>query len=791
MQTEQLIRELPKGLIKWYEFHRGSRALFVTGGIEACESLSEALGESGLIVDTIDISSLTESVSTQTEEVSGSGQMGETDTLYDYIVMAGALERSGNPEAVLRALRNMLSPTGRLLLGADNRLGIRYFCGDRDIFTERNFDSIENYVRINVADRERLGGRAYAGSELTEMLENAGFTQHRFYSVLPELERPQVLYAEDYLPEEELEVRIFPQYHFPDTVFLEEERLYTTLIQNGLFHAMANGYLVECSPDETYANVRQVTVSMERGRGNAMFTVIRRDGKVEKRPVYAEGYKKLDCLMENNVYLQQHGVKMVDAVREKNAFVMPYVQGEPVTDYFRRLLCEDRELFLQQLDRFWKLIQHSSEHVPYEEVNWEQFEPEWQKRKPDDPNKDKWRKVAFGSEEEQENLGIILKRGYIDLVSLNCFFTDGDFVFYDQELYVENLPAKVILKRTIDFIYRGNTQLEMILPLNQVLERYRLVEYMELWATFTWHFLNDLRNDTELSGYHNMYRRDVGVIHSNRQRMNYSSDEYERIFRDIFRGTEGRKIFLFGSGNFTKKFLSQFGADYEIAGIVDNNPDKWETELSGIRIYAPDHLRSLPVGSYKVIVCIKNFVPVIRQLKELGVRDYGVFDSNMKYPREIKQAVSQDADMPSVPKKYHVGYIAGVFDLYHIGHLNMFKRAKELCDYLIVGVVNDESVMKNKKTLPYIPFEERIELVRSCRYVDEAVEIPTEYNNTDEAYRRYQFDVQFSGSDYADDPEWLAKQVFLRKQGSDMVFFPYTQSTSSTKIKALIDKKLM
>lgn len=781
MQTEELIRELPKGLIKWYEFHKDSRALFVAGGIEACASLAEALEESGLRVDMTEVSFLEETAEDEKK----------TDDLYDYIVMAGALERSKRPEVLLMRLRNMLSADGRLLLGADNRLGIRYFCGDRDAFTERNFDSIENYARINMADREQLRGRAYSRAELIQMLENAGFTQHRFYSVLPELERPQVLYAEDYLPEEELEVRIFPQYHYPDTVFLEEEKLYTTLIKNGLFHAMANGYLIECPLDNSYANAGHVTISMERGRENAMYTVIRRDDKVEKRPVYAEGIKKLDCLMKNTSDLQQHGIKMIEVKRVQDGLIMPYVHGEPVTDYFRKLLSKDKELFLQELDRFWELIQHSSESVPYEEVNWEQFEPGWQKRKADDPNKDKWRKIAFGSKTEQENLGIILKRGYIDLVSLNCFFIDGDFVFYDQELYVENLPAKVILRRTIALIYRGNTLFEKLLPQKQLQDRYGLSEYLELWNKFTRHFLNELRNDTELSQYHKMYRRDMGVIHSNRQRMNYSEDEYERIFRDIFRGTEGRKIYLFGSGNFTKKFLSQFGSEYEAAGIIDNNQEKWDTELSGIKIYAPDYLKSLPIGSYKVIVCIKNYVPVIKQLKELGVRDYGVFDSNMKYPRKTPIVSNSGSNEAQAPKKYHVGYIAGVFDLYHIGHLNMFKRAKEQCDYLIVGVVNDECVMKNKKTMPYIPFEERIELVRSCRYVDEAVEIPTEYNNTDEAYRRYQFDVQFSGSDYADDPDWLAKKVFLQKQGSDMVFFPYTQSTSSTKLKALIEKNLL
>ena len=121
----------------------------------------------------------------------------------------------------------------------------------------------------------------------------------------------------------------------------------------------------------------------------------------------------------------------------------------------------------------------------------------------------------------------------------------------------------------------------------------------------------------------------------------------------------------------------------------------------------------------------------------------------------------------------------------------MFKRAKEQCDYLIVGVVSDESVMVNKKTMPYMPLDERMELVRSCRYVDEVVALPTYNGDTDEAYRRYQFDVQFSGSDYADDPVWLAKKAYLEKRGANMVFFPYTQSTSSTKLKELIEKRLL
>ena len=235
--------------------------------------------------------------------------------------------------------------------------------------------------------------------------------------------------------------------------------------------------------------------------------------------------------------------------------------------------------------------------------------------------------------------------------------------------------------------------------------------------------------------------------------------------------------------------IESCGEQYKVEGIVDNNPQKWNTKLEDIPVYSPEYLKTLSEGSYKVIVCIKNYVPVIKQMEEMGVTNYGIFDSNLNYERQNLSAVGRqigDTGKPAKSKKYHIGYIAGVFDLFHIGHLNLLRRAKEQCDYLIVGVVNDESVMKNKKTMPFIPFSERIELVRACRYVDEAVEIPTDYNNTDEAYRRYHFDVQFSGSDYAEDPDWLAKKAWLQKQGADMVFFPYTQSTSSTKIKDAI-----
>ncbi|MCR5676186.1 MAG: adenylyltransferase/cytidyltransferase family protein [Lachnospiraceae bacterium] len=184
----------------------------------------------------------------------------------------------------------------------------------------------------------------------------------------------------------------------------------------------------------------------------------------------------------------------------------------------------------------------------------------------------------------------------------------------------------------------------------------------------------------------------------------------------------------------------------------------------------------------------------------MGVTEVSIYDPLRDYPRKRHPIVTEQtsADKVAEPgsagkekKKYHTGYISGVWDLFHVGHLNIFKRAKEQCEYLIVGVVSDKGVIRFKGVAPFVPFEERIELVRACRYVDEAVEIPVEMNGPKEALAMYHFDVQFQGSDHMNEDYWIQMRDYLREHGADMVFFPYTMSTNSTNIKKLIEKKLV
>ena len=132
---------------------------------------------------------------------------------------------------------------------------------------------------------------------------------------------------------------------------------------------------------------------------------------------------------------------------------------------------------------------------------------------------------------------------------------------------------------------------------------------------------------------------------------------------------------------------------------------------------------------------------------------------------------------------YNVGYVAGVFDLFHIGHLNLFKNAKSACDYLIVGVLEDDLVIHYKGKAPFIPLNERLAMVESCKYVDKAVPVNFENIGKRAAWEIYHFDCLFSGDDYADNPGWAVERQQLQEVGSDIQFFSYTKSTSSTQIK--------
>lgn len=132
-----------------------------------------------------------------------------------------------------------------------------------------------------------------------------------------------------------------------------------------------------------------------------------------------------------------------------------------------------------------------------------------------------------------------------------------------------------------------------------------------------------------------------------------------------------------------------------------------------------------------------------------------------------------------------IGYAAGAFDLFHVGHLNILKHARSECDFLIAGVVSDEMLQAGKGITPVIPLAERLEIVRNIRYVDDAVAetVPDKLD----VWRELKFDVFFKGDDWRGTEKGEKLEREFAAVGVDVVYFPYTITTSSTVLRQALD----
>lgn len=171
MQIEDIVAKFSTGIFVWYNFKENAAILYLYS-INKDKEIESFLKNKGNV--------------TLCNIKKGNENIDDVKK-FDYIVGVDVLEESESPVELLTFCRNHLKDDGRLLLGTENRLGIKYFCGDRDPYTNHSFDGIEDYRRITAADKKDIGGRCYSRAELNDMLCMAGFCNDKVYSVMPNL----------------------------------------------------------------------------------------------------------------------------------------------------------------------------------------------------------------------------------------------------------------------------------------------------------------------------------------------------------------------------------------------------------------------------------------------------------------------------------------------------------------------------------------------------------------------------------------------------------------------------
>lgn len=144
--------------------------------------------------------------------------------------------------------------------------------------------------------------------------------------------------------------------------------------------------------------------------------------------------------------------------------------------------------------------------------------------------------------------------------------------------------------------------------------------------------------------------------------------------------------------------------------------------------------------------------------------------------------------MDNTNKKYKIGYTQGVYDMFHIGHLNLINRAKEQCEYLIVGVNSDELVMTYKHKETVIKECDRAEIIRNLKAVDECIIVDTLDKKI--INKQIHFDAIFIGSDWYGNPRWMQTKEDLAKIGVEVVFLPHTEGVSSTMLRDEISNQI-
>lgn len=481
----QNLSNLRSGLLRFYSFREGSSILEIGAAFGA---LTENLVERGFEVTVTEKSvfraqQLARRINGQLDIFVGDIKDMKFEQKFDYIILIGVLEKVGNGTPVLsvysdylKMLASMLNPEGKILLAVDNRLGLRFLAGNVDSHTSKPFRGINNYP-------DESHGRSFTKPELDSILESAGLSNTKYYYPLPDYRFPQLIYTDEYLPEENVKERLIPYYFRKDTLVFDELNLYTDIVKAGAFPALANSYFVECATDAAdFCPVRYAALSTDRGIERSFVTAINSDNSVTKTPMFEKGQSAAHILFKNIEELRTRGIPVIDEEIDANGVIyMPYISYPTLSNYIKKVFPVDIDQVYRILDRIYEFILQSSDVV------------------------------------SEGDDGPILRKAYMELIPLNCFYNEqqDEYIFFDQEFVKENCPAKYIMFRAIHYIYCFTPNAEAYCSIEKMKERYDLTSNWDTYLGMERAFLDEVRNHHKYSWFYNFARADRNIIRDN------------------------------------------------------------------------------------------------------------------------------------------------------------------------------------------------------------------------------------------------------------------------------------
>lgn len=382
----------------------------------------------------------------------------EFEKKFDYITLIGVLEYQGsytdtnNPYVdFLKKIKTLLKPNGRLLIAIENQYGLKYWCGAREDHTAVPFEGMNQYA---------ISGnkiRTFSKATLDKMIKESGLKKTFFYYPMPDYKLPKTIYSEAHVPHNSNMLNT-EYYYIPDTKTLiaDEKKIYSDVIDNNVFEFFANSFLVECTEEGEVGEVTFASISGERFADRRIGTRFTREGKVEKFPLEGEkGKPHMMQVLRIEEEFAKRGVLVLRSSLKGNVLVSDYLETPILEDIVLKAYRDkDTKKIFEIFDKVYADILKSSECASWEE--------------------NIIYTLGLEIEPDSEKYGPILKTGYLDMILRNAFWKDEEIVWFDQEWILENTPAKFVLFRAIIQLYGSYSELQEIMPVAVLAERYAL-----------------------------------------------------------------------------------------------------------------------------------------------------------------------------------------------------------------------------------------------------------------------------------------------------------------------------
>ncbi|MDL2302605.1 class I SAM-dependent methyltransferase [Lachnospiraceae bacterium OttesenSCG-928-D06] len=477
-----------KNILRWYDFKEDSNVLEIGCGMGAITSL---LCDKCREVTAVELSKRRATAALKRckgkdnlEIIVGNLNDIDFEKKYDYITLIGVLEYqksftdSDNPFVdFLRKTKSLLKPEGKLLIAIENKYGLKYWCGACEDHSMIPFDGINQYKLGNSP------AMTFGKKELSDIIEKSGFPYYKYFYPMPDYKFPMYIFTDEYMPRRNQYYEFKPYYLNDASIIANEMDIYYDLVQNQVFDFFANSFLVECAMENIPLNDTLMVSfgNSSRKKDYLLQTSIRADKKVYKQVMNRESERHIGMLHQNLVELKERGVLVVNSELVNDKQISQYIKGETLEEV---IVADGKakkgDNILKYFQILYQDILKSSRHVDCEYTALHEA------------------RILQG----KQDLGIILEKGYIDMLPRNCFVEGDALIFFDQEFSYSNVPAKYILYKAICDVYGKHNWLEEVCLFKYLLQEFGLEQHVSIFNEFERFFIDDILGRDQHSQYY-------------------------------------------------------------------------------------------------------------------------------------------------------------------------------------------------------------------------------------------------------------------------------------------------